>query len=159
MNVNRKEVYLNLIMEYIPDTLSKIIKNNYLNKEFLSNQKIKMYTKELLLGLKDLHVNRISFRNLISATEILSLPTYLLQNKPLSTVILGLLNCWAAARRISLISVRGIIELHSCCSELLSTILRSICGLEDALLQNYWRPVRSLKAAILLPCWSRSWRL
>ena len=93
MNVNRKEVYLNLIMEYIPDTLSKIIKNNYLNKEFLSNQKIKMYTKELLLGLKDLHVNRISFRNLISATEILSLPTYLLQNKPLSTVILGLLNC------------------------------------------------------------------
>jgi serine/threonine protein kinase len=48
--------FLNLIMEYLPETLSKCIKHNYLNKELLQEKYVISYTKGLLSALKYLHV-------------------------------------------------------------------------------------------------------
>ena len=43
-------------MEYIPDTLSKTIKLQTANKQFMSNQQIVAYSRSLLQSLKYLHV-------------------------------------------------------------------------------------------------------
>jgi serine/threonine protein kinase len=43
-------------MEYIPDTLSKVVKSNYANKTYLSTNLVKTYAKALLQALQYLHV-------------------------------------------------------------------------------------------------------
>ncbi len=61
--------YLNLIMEYIPDTLSKIVRNKAASKQFLSDQQIIAYSRSLLQSLKYLHVIMVLIRKIIFAIE------------------------------------------------------------------------------------------
>ena len=52
----KQGTYLNLVMEYVPETLSKVVKSNYANKTYLPNNLVKTYAKALLLALQYLHV-------------------------------------------------------------------------------------------------------
>lgn len=60
--------FLNLVMEYVPDTLSRTVKNHHATKTFLPTHIVKNYAKGLLQALQYLHVLLISLRSTTSAT-------------------------------------------------------------------------------------------
>jgi len=72
----RKGVYLNLVMEYMPGTLSRIIKDNFSSKKYLPTATIVQYAKCLITALKDIHVKVVLCRLPTSVTEILSPLTF-----------------------------------------------------------------------------------
>lgn len=64
--------FLNLVMEYIPNTLAKAIKTHHANKTFLDPQLVRIYSKALLEALNYLHVKLCTCRRATSATGTLS---------------------------------------------------------------------------------------
>jgi glycogen synthase kinase 3 beta len=52
----KEGTFLNLVMEYIPETLSKAVKINYASKTFLPTNMVKTYAKSLLQALQYLHI-------------------------------------------------------------------------------------------------------
>jgi len=61
-----------LVMEYLPEPLSRIIKSNLPYKKYLSVLKVKNYTKCLLMGLKDLHNMNICHRDIKPSNILVS---------------------------------------------------------------------------------------
>ncbi|CAD8111379.1 unnamed protein product [Paramecium primaurelia] len=48
---NTEDIYLNLVMDYIPETLSKVIRNFKNNKKPFPNQSLKIYSYQMLRAL------------------------------------------------------------------------------------------------------------
>lgn len=69
-----KGQYLNLIMEYIPEPLSRIVKSNLPYKKYLPIPTVIAWSKCLLKALADLHVAVKIDRNSTFAIEISNLP-------------------------------------------------------------------------------------
>ena len=93
-------------------TLSSVIKDNLYCKSFIPNDLLIKYSYGLLKALNYLDVTFNLHRIKESLIEILNHPIYsLISRVMLSCVILDRLNCLSVARRISLISVRDIIEV------------------------------------------------
>lgn len=56
INYLTKGTFLNLAMEYVPDTLSRVLKNKMISSDFLKGEAIKKYAYWLLSGLAYLSV-------------------------------------------------------------------------------------------------------
>lgn len=69
--------YLDLVMEYVPDTLSRVIKQMYANKQFMVRERVIGYSRSLLDALQYLHVRMMRYRKTRFAIGISSLPIYL----------------------------------------------------------------------------------
>jgi glycogen synthase kinase 3 beta len=69
----KQGTFLNLVMEYVPDTLSKGVKNAHATKTFLPGQLVRAYTKGLLSALQYLHVSVSPPRKTTFATATSSL--------------------------------------------------------------------------------------
>ena len=63
-------------MEYLPDTLSRIIKGNLPYHTHLSPQKVRAITKCLVVALKDLHVREVRSRVRVYVIAISNLQMY-----------------------------------------------------------------------------------
>ena len=59
-----EEIYLNLVMEYLPDTMYRMIKNYNKNKQSFAPFLIKLYTYQVLRGLLYLHYKAICHRDI-----------------------------------------------------------------------------------------------
>ena len=75
----------------MPETLSKILKQNYPYKKYLPAATAVKYAKCLITALKDIHVTLLLGRQLTYVIGILSPRTYLLVKLRPSYATLGLL--------------------------------------------------------------------
>jgi hypothetical protein len=109
----KEGTFLNLVMEYIPETLSKAVKINYASKTFLPTNMVKTYAKSLLQALQYLHVYPSSCRKITFVIAISSLPisssTMLLPN----CATLAQQRYWLRDRRTLRIFARGTTALLS----------------------------------------------
>ena len=58
------EVYLNLVLEYVPDTVYRVARNAQKNKTILPNLTVKMYMYQLLRSLAYIHSLGICHRDI-----------------------------------------------------------------------------------------------
>ena len=115
-------------MEYLPEPLSRVLRNYYPQKKYMPTPTIIQYTKCLLTGLKDLHVRIDKFRILTSVTVTLNHPTSCSTKHTPNSVILGLPKSSVQARKTYPIYVHDITEHLSCCLELFTILIKSIFG-------------------------------
>lgn len=120
--------YLDLVMEYVPDTLSRVVKQMHASKLFLEREKVIGYSRSLLEALQYLHVRMMRHRKTRFAIGISSHPIYSLMDWWLSYVISGRRRYWRPGRRTLRTFARGTTERLSCSSGLLFTRSRWTFG-------------------------------
>jgi len=59
-----EEVYLNVVMDYIPDTLSRVIRNYYKSKTQMPMLLVKLYSYHMMRGLAYIHTLGICHRDI-----------------------------------------------------------------------------------------------
>lgn len=75
----KDELYLNVVMEYIPDTLAKVIKNHTKHGFHLPLILVKLYAFQLLKGLNYLHSMNICHRDLKPQNILINFQTHRLK--------------------------------------------------------------------------------
>lgn len=64
VNNSTEDVYLNVVMEYIPHTLSRVIRNHFKSKQELPAFQVKLYSYQLLRSIGYIHSKGICHRDI-----------------------------------------------------------------------------------------------
>lgn len=73
------EIYLNVVMDYIPETLSKVIKNYYKSKNQIPMLLVKLYSYQMMRGLAYIHALGICHRDIKPQNILVDPSTHILK--------------------------------------------------------------------------------